>query len=310
MPEPIAWLDGRLVPLSEAKLSVFDLGVVLGASITEMIRTFGHRPFRLDEHLDRMFRSLRGVGFGTELNRDELQSAALRVVEHNAKLIPESHDLGIVMFVTAGKNLTYLGLAGLEESRTPSVCVHTFPLPFELWAEKMERGQHLVTPGIRHIPAESLDPKIKSRSRLHWYLADQQAKLADPHALALALDRDGHVTETSTGNFFIVAGRTICTPPPRTALGGVSQQVVHELADRLGIEYKTADLRVYDVLNADEAFTSSTPYCLMPVTRLNGQPIGAGVPGPVYGELLAAWSELAGVDIIEQIRSGAKERTT
>jgi ribosomal protein S24E len=137
MPEPIAWLDGRLVPLSEAKLSVFDLGVVLGASITEMIRTFGHRPFRLDDHLGRMFRSLRAVGFGTDLSRDELESAALRVVEHNAKLIPESHDLGIVMFVTAGKNLTYLGLAGLEESRTRSVCVHTFPLPFELLIEAL-----------------------------------------------------------------------------------------------------------------------------------------------------------------------------
>lgn len=308
MAEPIAWLNGQHVPISQAQVSVFDLGLVLGASVTEMVRTFGHQPFRLEEHLRRLYRSLRAVGFPAILPPQELEQVVRDVVARNAPLIPPTHDLGISIFVTAGKNLTYLGAAGLEEARQPTVCVHTFPLPFELWAEKCTHGQHLVTPAVRHIPPDSLDPKVKYRSRLHWYLADQQARLADPHAGALILDHEGLLAETSTGNFFVVADNRLLTPHPRTALGGVSQMVVHELADQLGIEYATADLRPYDLYNADEAFTSSTPYCLMPITRFNGRPVADGKPGPMYRSLAAAWSSLVGLDVVQQIQQGAIDR--
>jgi branched-subunit amino acid aminotransferase/4-amino-4-deoxychorismate lyase len=308
MTEPIAYFNGEFVPISQARVWAFDLGLVQGAAVTEMIRTFAHQPFHLDEHLERLFRSLRAVGFPMELSLDQVRSLTLDVLSHNEKLVLEAHDLGIVLFVTAGLNVTYVGLAGLEECRRPTVCIHTFPLPFELWAAKFETGQHLVTPSIRHIPASSLDPKIKSRSRLHWYLADQQAKLADPHAMALALDHEGNVTETSTGNFFLVSGGAIHTPGERSSLGGVSQLVVEQLAQQLGIPYQPADIQMYDVFNAEEAFTSSTPYCLLPVTRFNGRPIGGGRPGQVFARLMDAWKDLVGLDIIAQMRTGAADR--
>jgi len=306
--EPIAWLDGRLRPISEAKLSVFDLGLVLGASVTEMVRSFRHRAFRLEAHLDRLYRSLRAVGFPSPPDRTKVNAAVSDVVAHNEKLIPDEHDLGIVIFVTAGKNVTYLGLSARDACRQPTACVHTFPLPFEMWADAMTSGRHLVTPSIRHIPPESLDPKIKSRSRLHWYLADQQARLVDPEAGSLVLNRDGNITENSTGNFFLVADSTIITPPPGTALGGVSQQVVFELADAIGVPIVQTDIRPYDVFVAEEAFTSSTPYCLMPVTRFNGRAIGDGKPGPVFGRLMTEWNRLVDLDIMEQIRIGAEQR--
>ena len=308
MLEPIVYLNGEIVPLSQGKVSIFDLGLVQGAAVTEMIRTFRHQPFRLEAHLDRLFRSLRCVGFPLETTVDELRAVVEKVCAHNAALIPEAHDLGIVVFVTAGLNLTYLGAVGAAAAKVPTLCVHTFPLPFELWKEKYLTGQHLVTPSIRQVPPDSLDPKIKSRSRLHWYLADRQARLADPQAGALLLDHSGNVTETSTANFFIVAEGILRTPSEKTTLGGVSQQVVFELASQRGIESCRSDFQLYDVLTADEAFTSSTPYCLMPVTRVNGQAIGDGKPGPVFQELTAAWSELVGVDIIQQIETGAAER--
>lgn len=182
-------------------------------------------------------------------------------------------------------------------------------MPFELWAEKLNHGQHLVTPSVRHIPPESIDPKIKSRSRLHWYLADQQARLADPHAAALILDRDANIAETSSGNFLIARKGTIYTPGHHSALGGVSQQVVMELAAGLGIDCVAGDLKVYDVLNADEAFTSSTPYCLLPVTRLNGRTIGNATPGPLFRKLMTAWNELVGLDVAEQIHTVASQRS-
>ena len=305
MTEPIAYLDGQLLPISEAKLSIFDLGLVMGAAVTEMIRTFSHQPFRLDEHLARLSRSIDSVAFETGVSLDRLRSIATEVVDANRRLLPASHDLGIVIFVTAGLNTTYVGVAGKAK---PTVCVHTFPLPFELWEEKCRNGQHLVVPSIRHIPADCLDPKIKSRSRLHWYLADQQARRIDKNASALVLDHEGGLAETSTGNFFAVIDGRICTPPPHNTLGGVSQQVVLELAGRLGITCAAAELHLDDVLDADEAFTSSTPYCLMPVTRLNGEPLGDGRPGPVFGKLMAAWNELVGFDNIAQMRSVAAER--
>ncbi len=305
MPEPIAYLDGSYVPISEARLHVFDLGVSIGASITEMIRTFRHRPYRVREHLDRLMRSLRGVGKDSPLAVAELETIVAELAERNGPLIPESRDLGIVLFVTMGQNLTYLGAAGREQARRMTVCAHTFPLPFELWGPKLESGQHLVTPSVRHIPPESIDPKIKHRSRMHWYLADQQARLADPEAIALALDTQGRVTETSTANFFLVQAGTIHTPPPTTTLEGVSQQTLRELAAELSIPYEPRDLHAYDVSNADEAFTSSTPYCMLPVTKFNGRPLGDGRPGPIFGRLLDAWGRRVGVDLASQLTAGS-----
>jgi len=308
MEEPLAYLNGRISPISQTTLSVFDMGLVMGASITEMARTFRHQPFHLPGHIDRLFRSARYVGFDIDLTRETLADLTLELIEHNAKLIPQQHDLGVVMFITAGTSLTYTGIAGLDTHRKPTICVHTFPLPFELWAEKYELGQHVVTPSIRHLPPECLDPKIKSRSRMHWYLADAQARLVDPKAIALLLDRQDNIAETGTANFFIVQDDQICTPQPRNSLAGISQQVVSELAEQLGLKFQQRDFQSYDVVNADEAFTSSTPYCVLPVTRINKKPIGSGTPGPVFRQLLQAWNELAGLDIAEQMRTGAGER--
>ena len=103
--------------------------------------------------------------------------------------------------MTPGEYKTYAGSAGAAPRLTPTVCVHTFPLPFELWAEKMQHGAHVVTPSIRHVPPQCYDPKIKYRSRMHYYLADQEARAGDPEAIALLLDLDGNVTETSGANF-------------------------------------------------------------------------------------------------------------
>ena len=308
MKEPVAYLNGEFVPISRAAVSVFDLGLVQGAAVTEMIRTFAHQPFRVEQHLDRLRRSLKAVGFRPSVTMHQLQNIVEEVVDRNAGLISDEQDLGIVLFVTAGQNLTYVGSAGAELARIPTTCVHTFPLPFELWLGKLTDGQHLITPSVRQVPPESLDPRIKVRSRLHWHLADREARLVDPAAGALLLDRDGLITETSSGNFFIVRDGTLVTPTERTTLGGVSQQVVSELAAARGWRLEARDLRVYDVLNADEAFTSSTPYCLLPVTRLNGELIGEGQPGPVFHQLVQDWSNLVGIDIVEQMRTVAAAR--
>jgi len=308
MPEPLAYLNGRISPVSQTMLPISDMGVVMGAAVTEMARTFRHECFRLREHVDRLFRSIKHVGFEMDLTREALADLVLELIEHNARLIPSHHDLGVSMFVTAGTALIYSGFDATQLHRKPTVCVHTFPLPFELWADRYAVGQHVVTPSIRHLPPECLDPKIKARSRMHWYLADEQARLVDPKAIALLLDREDNISETSTANFFIVRNGRVLTPTGRNTLQGISQQVVAELAERLDLRLEQRDFQTYDVINADEAFTSSTPYCILPVTKINQRPVGPGRPGPVFSELLKAWNQVAGFDIVEQMQVGAADR--
>ncbi|MCA9018028.1 MAG: aminotransferase class IV, partial [Planctomycetaceae bacterium] len=133
MTEPQAYLNGAVIPFSEAKLAVTDLGIVYGAAVTEMVRTFAHRLFMLEEHLDRLFDALEYVCIEPPLAKSELKQICERLVEQNAALLPPEQDLGLTVFITAGHNLPYLGLSELETCRTPTVCVHTFPLAFELW---------------------------------------------------------------------------------------------------------------------------------------------------------------------------------
>jgi branched-subunit amino acid aminotransferase/4-amino-4-deoxychorismate lyase len=237
-------------------------------------------------------------------SKDHLFSISCDLVTRNAQLLPEGGDLGVVQFVTSGEVPTYAGMMNHPPRLTPTVCVHTFPLVFELYAQRMLTGAHLVTPSIRQLPPECLDPHMKCRSRMHYYLADREAQLVDPEASGLLLDRDGHVTETNAANFLMIERGTLVSPRFAATLPGISRATVIDLAERLGLAFVERDLSVVDILGAEEAFTSSTPYCLMPVTKINGVSIGEGRPGPVYRRLLDAWSQKVGLDIATQIQQG------
>ncbi len=308
MSEPLAYLNGNLIPASQARLAIYDAGIVMGATVTEMVRTFRQKLYRLEEHLRRLSRSLKYVRFDIGMSMDQLATIARDLVAHNATLIHPDDELGLVLFVTAGEMPVYAGSAGATARNTPTVCAHTFPMPFELWSEGLKTGIHLVTPSIRHVPPQCYDPNMKYRSRMHYYLADQEARLVDPRASALLLDLDGNITETSGANFLIVEDGKIVSPTLRNTLPGISRQTVAELATELGIEFRERDFQVFNVINADEAFTASTPYCLMPVTRINGLPIADGKPGPVFARLMRAWSERVGLDVERQIHENARRR--
>jgi branched-chain amino acid aminotransferase len=308
MAEAIVYLNGEFVPASRAHLSIFDMGVVLGATVTEMTRTFRQQPYRLMDHIERLYRSLKYTRMPVSLAPEELEQISREVVSQNAALLSAEDELGLIHFVTAGEVPVYAGSAGRAARTRPTVCVHTFPMPFELWAPKLDTGLHLVTPSIRHVPPQCFDPKMKYRSRMHYYLADQEARLVDPDAAALLLDLAGNVTETSGSNFLIVERGTIVSPSLTNTLPGISRDTVIELAGRLGIPFEVRDIQVHSVVNADEAFTTSTPYCLLPVTKINGIPIGAGEPGPIWKKLMTAWSHEVGVDITSQIRQVAARR--
>jgi branched-subunit amino acid aminotransferase/4-amino-4-deoxychorismate lyase len=290
MPEPLAYLNGTFLPLSQAGLSVLDPGVVQGATVTERLRTFGHRLFRVDEHLERLRRSLVATEIGPPALVEGLRDIAGRVVDENTRTLPPEHDLGLVILITAG-------------IADPTVCLHPVPLSAQTWLRRYEQGVHLVTPARRHIPPDTLDPRIKHRSRLHWFLADREVRARDPEAMALLRNHAGHLTETSSGNLLILEGTALRVAPRRDVLYGISEAVVRELAVQRGIAVHECALTDELLTRANEAFVSSTSFCLFPVTRFNGVPVGSGRPGPMFRRLISDWSTLVGVDIVEQARS-------
>lgn len=305
MTEPLVFKNDCFIPASQAHLQIYDAGIVLGATVTDMTRTFRHQLFRAADHIDRFFRSLKYVRLDLGLSKSEVMAVGEQLIEHNSKLIHPDDELGLIHFATPGEYRTYAGSAGGGASGRPTFVMHTFPLPWEIWEPKIVNGAHVVTPSIRHVPPQCVDPKIKYRSRMHYYLADKEATLADPQAIALLLDLDGNVTETSGANFLIVEQGTIVTPTLRNTLPGVSRQTVIELSSQLNIPFVERDIQVFNVINADEAFLATTPVCLMPVTKINGVTIGDGRPGPVFQRLHDAWSERVGFNIHEQLQRGA-----
>src|SRR5262245_58384245 len=132
MAEPLVYLNGQMVPASQACLPIYDAGIVLGATVTDQARTFHHKLFRLGDHLDRLFHSLDVARMRIELSRGQLADIAHELIAQHAQLIHEHDELGLVVFVTAGEYRTYAPSPHAARS-TPTVCAHTFPLPFELW---------------------------------------------------------------------------------------------------------------------------------------------------------------------------------
>ncbi len=316
MQEPLAFLNGRWISASAAAVPVTDAGFIQGTTVAEQLRTFGGKLFHLDDHLARLAHSLGVIGVNPGMTLDQFAATARELVAKNHALLPPGDDLGLSIFITPGTYRAYAArpvpvLARGKMGSSPSpgtadvfgplVCLHTYPLPFHLWADKYEQGQALVTTDVQQVPSHCWPADLKCRSRMHYHLADMQAAAIDPQARALMLDAHGFVTEASTANLLIYNEREgLASPPSTKILRGISLSVVWDLAARLGIEASQRELATDDVASADEVLLTSTPLCLLPVVRLNGRPISGGRPGPVFQRILAAWSEMVGVDIAEQ----------
>jgi branched-chain amino acid aminotransferase len=301
--EPQVYIRGRLMPASEAHISIYDFGIVLGATVTDLLRTFQQKVYRLDDHVRRFYDSCKYARIAPPISADETAKITTELVRINAEVAGPDAELAVVYFITPGENFVYAGSAASGGSKlTPTYCIHTFPMPFHLFRRFFETGLHLVTPSTRHVPPQCIDPKIKNRSRLHWWLAEQEAHLVDGGAMPLLLDLEGNLTETSGSNFLLVKNGTVYSPNPRNILLGISRKALIEVCRKEGIPFVERDLQVHDAMTADEAFVTTTPYCMAPVTRFNGVTVGDGtVGGPIYQRLLKAWSKEVGVDIRAQV---------
>ncbi|MCL5998907.1 MAG: aminotransferase class IV [Chloroflexi bacterium] len=297
--ERVTYIKGEYVPDSEAKIDYYDGGFQYGIVVTDAIRTFNYKPFKVDRHIDRLMRSLKVARIDPGMSRDELKGIALTLLEKNRHCFNPPHDDTWIFYnISSGRYFVYSEPGKTYPRQT--VCVNLWPLEFRRHAKFYLTGCHVVTPSIRQMPPQCLDPKLKHRSRLSWVLAGHEAHEMDPEGFALALDLNGNVTETAGANFFIVKDGVLRTPPTDVTLAGISRETVLELAQQIGIPAEEKHFQIYDVYNAEEAFLTTTSFCILPTTKANGLTIGDGKPGKIALQLLNAWSETVGVNIVDQ----------
>ena len=298
MEQRLVYLNGEFVPEDEAKVSIFDRGFNAGDGIYEATRTFNHKLFRLDEHLDRLFRSLSYVRIDCGLDLAAMERATEEVVARNMHLLGAGDDYTVWHVITRGERLP-------STNRGATVVIFAKPVEFHRFARHYIDGIVLVTPATRRIPPQCLEAKAKITNKMNHTMAAFEARQADPNAVPLMLDLDGNITETDTTNFFFISRGRLCTPTERNVLGGITRQALFELAAGLGIEVVEGDFTPYDVYTADEAFLSGTSGCIQPVRSLNGAAVGGAdvggdLPGPVTMRLIHAWNEMIGYDYIDQ----------
>jgi branched-chain amino acid aminotransferase len=301
----IAWANGRFVAAADLAVPVGDAGFVLGATVTEQLRTFHGQLFLVSEHLQRLAASLAAVGVEPGISADTLADAAAQVAaSHVIGGDPAtSGDVGLVIFVTPGD----LPAQHVGRGSAPRVMIHAFPLAHVLWAHAYEQGVALRSVTVQQVPEACWPLHAKVRSRLHYFLADREAHAAEPGARAVVAHADGRISETSTANVAIVVDGTVLSPPATDALPGVSLAFARRLAEREGIAWRERPLTAADLAAGAEILLTSTPSCILPATRFDGRPVGSGAPGPVYRRLLAAWSADVGLDIAAQSRRHAQE---
>jgi branched-chain amino acid aminotransferase len=294
----ICLVDGEFVPEADARISVFDHGVLYGDGVFDTVVAWNGSLFRLDDHIARLFRSMKAVALTPEFTADELRALTRKAVALNGLT-----GAYVKWIVTRGSNDTPLmDPAGCR----PNLIILVRPY-IERFAANAERGIHLKTVAIRRTPAQCLDPGIKNLNYLNLILAKMEAKAAQCDE-ALMLDLQGNICEAPGYNVFIAEDGKLLTPN-RDILAGITRASVIDLAQARGIETSEQDVGLYRAYTADEVFLTSTAGGLIPVTAIDGRSIGAGRPGPVFAALSSAYSEILGSPEWGVAVDGSTQRT-
>jgi len=277
------YLDGDFVPAEEAKVSVFDHGLLYGDGVFEGIRFYNDRVFKLDEHLQRLYDSAKAIRLEIPLQPKEFEEVILETIRRN-----NLHDGYIRAVVTRGP-----GDLGLDPDKCPKPFIFIITASIVLYAEEYyEKGLSVITvPTRRNVP-EALNPRIKSLNYLNNILAKIEAKNANVIE-AIMLSNDGYVVECTGDNIFIIKNGVVSTPPTYIgALVGVTRNTAMDLAGDMGLEVVEEVFNRYEVYIADECFLTGTAAEVIPVVKVDGRIIGDGKPGRITRELKKRFGEL------------------
>lgn len=300
MGEFSVYISGEYVPQGAARISLFDRGFIFGDAVYDVARTFGHRPFKLRPHLERLYRSLHYTQIDPGVSLQEMESLTLGLIERNRPLFEPGRDYRICHWVSRGVNPASYSISECDEA---TVAIFNWPILAERSAAKYRQGIELACSSVRRTPAACMDPQGKINNKMNHILAELQVSATGARAEALMLDVEGRVAEMPHSNIFIVRGGRLLTPPLEAVLAGISRETVLELAQRLDIPAAETHFSPYDVYAAEEAFVTNTGACIVPVASLDGRRIGREIPGPVTQRLTQAWCRLVELDFVAQAQA-------
>ena len=277
------YLNGKFVDAAQARLSVFDHGVLYGDGVFEGIRSYNGRIFKLQEHVDRLFESAHTIMLAIPHTKARLIEAVKQSVRIN-KLT----DAYVRLVVTRGE-----GDLGLDPRKCRRPTVFIIADKIQLYPKALyERGLALITVATQRNVPEALNPQIKSLNYLNNILAKIEAINAG-YEEAIMLSPSGYVTECTGENLFVVKGRRLLTPPPYVGvLRGITRQTVMELGRGFKLDVREELLTRHDLFNADEVFLTGTAAEIVPVSKIDGRMIGNGKPGPLTKQLQAKFRQL------------------
>ena len=306
----LVYFNGELVPEAEAKISIYDSSLMFGDMVFEMTRSFNGKQFKLKEHIERLYDGISILRIPVNISKEEMEKACYETLEANKSFFSDTDEHRLLIDVSRGLLGIYEDIEGLRKG--PNVLIADFPLKWTVssMGHLFDIGINAVITSQRAIPASLMDPKIKNRSRIFYLMANIEAsQFEGENNWALLLDTDGFIAEGTGDNFFIIKNGVIYTPEGRNILRGISRQyIIDELGPELEIKVIEKNIEPYDVYTADEAFMTGTPFCMLPVTSLNGNKVGNGEVGPIFTRILNKWSMNVNVDIEKQIKSWKSDR--
>jgi branched-chain amino acid aminotransferase len=296
--ERIAYHNGRFVSEREVLVPFRDRGFKYGDAVFDTTRTFGHRVFKLREHVERLYRSLRYLRIDPGLTPAAMAEITEEVLRRNLPLLEPDDDYWVTQRVSRG-----LDPAEQEiwPQAGPTVIVECVPLPLRARAALFRDGIRVLVPSVRRTPPDAFSPRVKTHNYLNLVAANLEIKARDPEAWAVLLDASGNLAEGLGSNIFLVQGGTLFTPREQFVLAGISRDTVIALAREGGLTVVEKDLDLFDAYNADEVFLTSTSLCVCPVQSINGAVVGDGrVPGPVTRRVTEAYCRLVDFDFVAQ----------
>jgi branched-chain amino acid aminotransferase len=282
---PKIYIDGEFFDEADAKISVYDHGLLYGDGVFEGIRFYNGRVFRMEAHMDRLWESARSICLEIPISREAMDEALLETIRQNGL-----RDGYVRLIVTRG-----VGNLGLNPAHCKQPSVIIIVATIALYPEEMYRaGLTVVTVATRRMGPATLNPAIKSLNYLNNVLARIEANLANADE-ALLLNDAGNVAECTADNVFIVKRGEIMTPPITAgALRGITRSVVFDIAEELGIRISEPHLTRHDLYTADEAFLTGTAAEVIPMIKVDGRTIGNGKPGEITSRTMARFREMAG----------------
>jgi len=276
------YIDGQFLPREQAKVSVFDHGLLYGDGVFEGIRAYNGRVFRLDEHIDRLFDSAKTIDLAVPVSKEEMAKIIIETMKKNSL-----KDGYIRPIVTRG-----VGDLGLDPRKCEKASVICIAIEWgAMYGDLYEKGLKAVSVSVRRNPACALPPNVKSLNYLNNILAKIEANYKGGDE-AIIFDTNGYISEGSGDNIFVVKNGIIITPPTLNNLRGVTRAVVLEIAASHGITLEEKNLGYFDIYSADEVFVTGTAAEVAPITTIDGRSIGSGKPGPITRQLIAAFKTI------------------